>query len=74
MECLSISSIDTRIEAAHIIDSISVGSDDAIADLFRVDALQALLDALGLETNRFISILGWAQGTDSTNHVESIED
>ncbi|KAL0069153.1 hypothetical protein AAF712_003839 [Marasmius tenuissimus] len=46
VKCLSNSSIEIRIEAAHIIGSISLGSDDAVANLLRVDALQALLDAL----------------------------
>ncbi|KAK1224038.1 hypothetical protein PQX77_013060 [Marasmius sp. AFHP31] len=46
VKCLSKPSIEIRIEAAHIIGSISLGSDDAVANLLRVDALQALLDAL----------------------------
>ncbi|KAL0578786.1 hypothetical protein V5O48_003198 [Marasmius crinis-equi] len=50
VKCLSDSSIEIRIEAAHIISSISLGSDDAVANLLRADALTALLDALKQST------------------------
>ncbi|KAH7923488.1 ARM repeat-containing protein [Leucogyrophana mollusca] len=37
---------DIRIEAAHVISSISYGSEEALASLLRANALQAFLDAL----------------------------
>ncbi|KAN0076756.1 Armadillo-type fold [Tylopilus felleus] len=37
---------DIRIEAAHVISSISYGSEDALASLLRVNALQAIVRAL----------------------------
>ncbi|KAF9265383.1 ARM repeat-containing protein [Marasmius fiardii PR-910] len=46
VKCLSNPSTEIRIEAAHITSSISLGSDDALASLLRVDALRALLKAL----------------------------